>query len=115
MDTITIRDITMDCLIGDLDWERERRQPIRCDVTLGTDLRPAGTSDRLADTIDYAAVGKAVAEVMQGSRYYMVEALAEAIARRLLTDFPAHHATVTVHKQAHFPHARAIEVTITRP
>ncbi|MBI4237208.1 MAG: dihydroneopterin aldolase [Deltaproteobacteria bacterium] len=115
MDTITIRDIIVDCLIGDLDWERTQHQPIRCDITLATDLRPAGSSDRLADTIDYAAVGKTVASVMQASTYYMLEALAEAIARHVLRDFPAHHVTVTLHKPAHFPQAREVGVTITRP
>ena len=44
-----------------LPEEHQRAQPFEVDLDLELDLRPAGRSDRLADTVDYGAVTEAVA------------------------------------------------------
>lgn len=113
-DCITLTHIRADCIIGDLPWEREQRQPIRCDLQLFTDLRPAARSDRLADTIDYSAVGRQVVAFLQQSRYQMLEALAEGVATHLLELFPVQRVALTIWKQAHFPNVDEVAVTIVR-
>lgn len=113
-DCITLTGIRVDCIIGDLAWEREQRQPLRCDVQLFTDLRAAARSDRLADTIDYAAIGRQVVAFLQQSRYQMLEALAEGMATHILELFPAQRVALTIWKQAHFPSVDEVAVTIVR-
>ncbi len=69
------------------------------DVELACDLGPAGASDNLADTISYSDVYHIVAEIVQGSSFHLVEALAETIAQTLLARLPAAAAMVRVKKQ----------------
>lgn len=115
MDTISLLGIRADCIIGDLPWEREQRQPIRCNLELGVDMRCVGNSDRLADTINYAAVGAEVVRFLQTARYEMLEALAAGLAAMVLERFRPHTVTVTLWKKAHFPSTHEVRVRITRP
>jgi dihydroneopterin aldolase len=68
--------------------EREKREPQRfeVDVELWLDLRPAGTTDDLARTVDYGPVHEAVRSIMEGASRDLLEALAESIAAQLLAD-----------------------------
>jgi 7,8-dihydroneopterin aldolase/epimerase/oxygenase len=114
-DLIHIREICAECIIGDLEWERTKRQPIQCDLSLTTDLSCVGASDALAETIDYAAVGTAVHQFIANSQFQMLEALAEGIATLVLTTFCPTALTVTLWKSAHFPGAQRVGIEITRP
>ena len=58
------------------------------DVEATLDLRPAGQRDDLRATADYAAMYEQVRAVLEGPSRKLLEALAEEIARRLLTEFP---------------------------
>ena len=71
---------------GVLPEEKENPQPFAVDIELRVDLRPAGRSDDLADTVDYAAVSDAVSRVVSAERYALIERLAERIAEVCLTD-----------------------------
>ena len=77
-----------------------------------------GDDDALAATVDYSAVYLLVREEVTERRYRLIETLAQAIARRLLSDVPrVVHVTVRVHK----PHAplpgvvRDVFVEVARP
>ena len=61
MDTIFIRGLKVETIIGIYDWERTLVRPLVFDLELGTDTREAAASDRMRDSIDYAAVGDTVA------------------------------------------------------
>jgi dihydroneopterin aldolase/2-amino-4-hydroxy-6-hydroxymethyldihydropteridine diphosphokinase len=66
---------------GLLSEERTRAQPFEIDLDVELDLQPAGRSDDLADTVDYAAVGTAALGVISGPHVDLLERLAELIAR----------------------------------
>jgi dihydroneopterin aldolase len=68
--------------------ERELGRTISVDVDLTLDLSAAGRSDDLAAGVDYSAVYAAVKEAEAAGPYHLLEALAEAIAGRLLQGFP---------------------------
>ncbi len=79
--------------------ERVQGQRFIVDIRLATDLRAAGVSDNLAQTVNYSAVYKRVKAIVEGPPRDLIEALAEDIASALLADFPATTAvTVTVRK-----------------
>ena len=66
---------------------------------LAVDLRQAGQSDDLADTVSYSAVYKLVRRIVEGEPRNLIEAVAEEIAAEILTGFPpVDHVTVTVRK-----------------
>jgi dihydroneopterin aldolase len=79
--------------------ERVQGQRFIVDIRLATDLRAAGVSDNLAQTVNYSAVYKRVKAIVEGPPRHLIEALAEDIASALLADFPATTAVnVTVRK-----------------
>ena len=84
---------------GALPEERERGQPFLFDVTMG--VHDAGLrSDKLQDTVDYARVTACIREVSEGTRFNLIEALAGAIADRLLSTFEISWVRVRVRKPA---------------
>jgi len=99
-DKLVLTDLTFHACHGVLAEEKTRRQEFRVSVELETDLRRAGRTDALADAIDYCAVQAVVREVIEGAHRYLIEALAEDIARRLL---------------AGFRRARAVTVEVVKP
>jgi 7,8-dihydroneopterin aldolase/epimerase/oxygenase len=84
---------------GVLPAERALPARFRVDVELAADLRAAGRSDRLADTIDYTRAYELVREVIEGEPCNLLEAVAERIATSLLALERVEGATVRVAKQ----------------
>src|SRR5918999_6380785 len=79
--------------------ERALGQRFQVDVVLAVDLRRAGQSDDLADTVSYSAVYKLVRRIVEGEPRNLIEAVAEAIAGEILASFPlVEHVGVTVRK-----------------
>ncbi len=68
--------------------EQELGQRFDVDIALALDLRPAGASDDLGQTVSYAEVAKTVRAVVEGEPHRLLEAVAEEIARRLLGEHP---------------------------
>ena len=68
--------------------ERVLGQRFLVDVTIAADLRAAGASDDLTQTVSYSAAFKLVRAIVEGEPKDLIEAVAEAIANRLLESFP---------------------------
>lgn len=101
---------------GVLDEEQSRPQPFEVDVELAVDHTTAGESDRLEDTVDYAAVAEAVMRVIESEHHQLLERLATRIAEVCRADERVHGVTVTVRKL--HPPVRAlldhVSVTVDR-
>jgi dihydroneopterin aldolase len=78
--------------------ERELGQRFEVDVELGFDLSRAMASDALQDTIDYGRAYTIVREEVEEHEYQLLEALAGAMVRRLLTELPIIDVLVRVRK-----------------
>jgi len=78
--------------------EQVTPQPFEVDVELTLNLQPAGLSDELALTIDYGAVYEACRQIVESTRFNLIEALAEAIAHELLAGYPADEVAVRIRK-----------------
>jgi 7,8-dihydroneopterin aldolase/epimerase/oxygenase len=103
---------------GVLPEEKSRAQPFEADLDLSVDLAPAAASDRLSDTVDYAAVAERAAAIISGPpSYELLEALAGAVARATL-DADRRVASVTVSLRKLQPplavDIATVGVTITR-
>ncbi len=84
-DRIELRGLRVVGTHGVLAEEQERAQPFEVDLDLAVDLRPAGVSDALADTVDYGAVADTVAATVSGPRSFaLLEALAWHVADAVL-------------------------------
>jgi dihydroneopterin aldolase len=102
------------CVIGDLPQERDREQALKVDVELRLDLRPAGASDRLKDTVDYAALAEAVRTSLRQARFHMIEAAAQRVAEVCLLDRRVAAVRVRVEKRGAVSGLQAAAVVLTR-
>ena len=117
MDVISLRGLRVTGTHGVLTEEQSRAQPFEVDLDVHADLRPAGASDDLDDTVDYAALAEAAARIVSAERYHLLERVAERIAEVALGDERVQSVTVTVRKlRPPVPLDLAFTaVTITRP
>jgi dihydroneopterin aldolase len=86
-DRIVLADMAFFGRHGVSDDERSADQEIDVDVELEVDLAQAGASDELADTVNYSRVFDACREIVEGRSFKLLEAIGQAIASRVLTDF----------------------------
>jgi D-erythro-7,8-dihydroneopterin triphosphate epimerase len=113
-DRILIKDLLLRGIIGLNDWEREKKQDILINLTLFTDLRAAGKSDDIADSLNYRTITKAIITLVEeDSAYQTVEALAAAIAR-IAIDHGAPRVIVRVEKPGALRFAASVGVEIER-
>ena len=86
-DIVSIRDLSVEAVIGVYDWERETEQVLTFAVDMAADVAKAAASDDIADALDYSAVAKAVRTVVSEGRFQLIETAAEAVAQRLVADY----------------------------
>lgn len=83
-------------------------------LAIYADLRKAGQSDRFEDAVDYRAIKKRIVSMVENSRYYLMEAMAEAIAKICLDHPAVTKVQVRVDKPGALRFARSVGVEITR-
>jgi D-erythro-7,8-dihydroneopterin triphosphate epimerase len=114
LDKIFIKDLLLRCTVGIKPDEREKKQDVLIHLNLYGDLRKAGMSDNIKDTIDYAQLKKEVMKLVEGSSFYLVEKLAESIAELCFLDPKVEKVDVEIEKPGALRFARTVGVTITR-
>ncbi|MCL5103237.1 MAG: dihydroneopterin aldolase [Armatimonadetes bacterium] len=114
MDRIHIRDLTLNCIIGVYEQERESKQGVVINIALHADLREAGLTDDVEKTIDYKSVKQRVIALVENSKFHLVEALAEAIANVCLEFDRVEQVDVLVEKPGALRFARTVGVEISR-
>jgi dihydroneopterin aldolase len=97
-DTILLEGIQIPAALGVTAAERRMRRPVLLDLEIERDLRGAGASDRIRDTIHYTRVFELVADVAGNQEHKLVEALGERIAQAVLGKFAVDAVVVTVRK-----------------
>ena len=98
MDRILIDDLRVLTIIGALPHERELAQPLRIDLAIGLDLRNAGRSDELNDTVHYGLVCERVVEMARDSKDILLERLAAKVADVVLEFDLVEQVDVTITK-----------------
>ncbi|MFK5635753.1 dihydroneopterin aldolase [Ornithinimicrobium sp. LYQ103] len=83
---------------GVLEHERRDGQELVVDVVMALDLHPAGTTDELRRTVNYAEVAADVVAVVTGEPRDLIETVAEEIAARVLARPLVESVEVVVHK-----------------
>lgn len=83
---------------GVLPEEKTTPQRFIVDLELHKDLRPAGLSDDLLQTVNYDEVYRDVKNIVESNCFNLIEKLAETIADRVLKKYPVEAVKVTVYK-----------------
>jgi len=113
-DTIFLRGLRVDTVIGIWDWERKIRQTVSIDLEMGTDIRRAAKTDAVDDTLNYKSVAKRVQQFVADSEFQLVETMAENIAATVLAEFDVPWIDVTVNKPGAIRGAKDAGVKIRR-
>lgn len=98
MDRIELTGIRARGFHGVLPAERRDGQEFVVDVALSLDLRRAGVSDELRETVNYAAVAERVVAAIEGEPLDLIEALAARIVAGCWADPQVRAVDVCVHK-----------------
>ncbi|WP_420450626.1 2-amino-4-hydroxy-6-hydroxymethyldihydropteridine diphosphokinase [Ilumatobacter sp.] len=98
IDQIEITGLRAVTIVGALPHEREVPQPLRIDLVVDVDLRDAGRSDELGDTVHYGLVADRVVAIVEESKDVLLERLVARIADEVLR----------------FDRVDAVEVTLTK-
>ena len=97
-DVILLEGIQIPAALGVTAAERRTRRPVTLDLEVGLDLRDAGRVDRIQRTVHYKRIFEIVEDVAANQEHQLVEALADRIARAVLSKFDVDFVTVTVRK-----------------
>lgn len=113
-DAIHLRDLRAQCIIGTLGHERADPQEVIVNIALFADLAGACRSDRLEETVDYGRIEQEVVSMVEASSFYLLERLAEEVAKVCLADPRVDAVRVTVDKPAALHACRSVAVEIVR-
>jgi len=113
-DKLRINGLLVRPIIGLYPEERINRQDVLVTVTLEADLRRAGKTDRLEDSIDYKALKKSILKLAEESQFFLIERFAQAVADLSLKDPRVRQVTVSVQKPGALRFAQSAEVEICR-
>ena len=113
-DTIFLRDLRIDTVVGIWEWERKIRQTVSIDLEMGADIAKAAKTDSIDDTLNYKSVAKRVQQFVSESEFQLVETMAEKIAEIVLAEFEVPWIDVSVNKPGAIRGARDVGVRIRR-
>jgi dihydroneopterin aldolase len=114
MDSILMRDLRVEVLIGIHKREQHMPQTVSLDLEIGLPGDAVFASDRVADTIDYEQVVLRIQALAASGHFRLVETLADRIARLLLEEFAAPWVRVSAAKIGVLPNAKFVGVSIER-
>jgi dihydroneopterin aldolase len=113
-DTIFLRDLRVDTVVGIWDWERQIRQTVSIDLEMACDVRRAAATDDIENTLNYKAVAKRVQQFVGDSSFRLVETMAEKVAALILDEFSVPWVQVRINKPGAIRGARDVGVMIHR-
>ena len=114
MDIIFIRELKLETLVGFHKRELVSPQTVRLDLEIGIVNTNVFASDKVSDCIDYDRVATRIRELLAGTRFNLVETLAENVARMILDEFGAASVKVSAAKLGILKNAGLVGVTIER-
>ncbi len=114
MDSILIRDLRVEVLIGIHKREHHVPQIVSLDLEIGLPGDTVFATDRVSDTIDYEQVVLGIRKLGASGHFRLVETLADRVARLLLDEFGAPWVKVSAAKIGILPNARLVGVSIER-
>jgi FolB domain-containing protein len=98
-DQIVIKGLRLKTRVGVTDEERAQPQPVIVDIAIAADLSVAGTSDDLADTVDYDRTVTEVAALVNSAEARLLEHLATEVASLIVGFRGVQGVTVEIAKE----------------
>jgi len=113
-DKILIHGLKIACIIGTLPRERTKKQPVVIDLEFPAPVRKAAKRDNLRDALNYQKIAEYATTFVSRSRFYLIETLAERLAKNLLLEFKLKNILLRVSKRNAIRNAKSVSVEIFR-
>lgn len=113
-DFVHINRLKLRTIIGINPEERLNRQDVVISIRVRNDNRPAAASDSIEDAVNYRSISKDVIDLVEHSQFFLVEKMAEEIAKVVLKDTKAEACWVEVLKPGAVRFADSVGVSIER-
>ena len=114
MDTVYIRDLRIETIIGIYDWEREVKQTISLDLEMAHDIRKAADTDNIEYALNYKSIAKRLIAFVEQSEFLLVERMAEEVARIVLDEFSVPWLKLRVSKPGALRGSKDVGILIER-
>ena len=114
---IFIRNLKLRTFIGIEDWEIEHQQDVCINVTMKADLEKASQSDQIDDTVNYKTICKAIIQLVENNRFFLIEKMAGDICTLILKNKQVSSVTVCIDKPGalRFTDSVAVEIEAFQP
>jgi len=113
-DKVLIKDLTLKAIIGVNASERREKQDVVINVILWFDFTKATKTDNIYETVDYKKINKSIIEMVENSKFFLVETLAERIAQLCLQNKKVSKVKVTVEKPGALRFVRSVGAEVVR-
>jgi len=113
-DTVFIRELRIDTVIGVYDWERQVQQSLLLDLEMSANTAAGAASDDVADALDYSAVADRLRDYASSASVQLVETLAERLAGLVQDEFGVSWVRMRLCKPGAVAGARDVGVIIER-
>jgi dihydroneopterin aldolase len=114
MDLIFIRELRITTIVGQYPRERSNPQPLLFDIELAIPGDAGYVSDKLADTVNYAAVAAYVQHECDTHHFKLLERMADHLARGIINEFKTPYVKLAVAKLGIIKGIRQVGVLVER-
>jgi dihydroneopterin aldolase len=114
MDTVFLRGLKIDTVIGIYGWERRVRQTLIFDLEMSADVAKAAKTDKIEDALNYKSIAKRLQQYVGESEFELIETLAEECARIIREEFNVAWVKLTLNKKGAVRGATDVGVIIER-
>ena len=107
MNTISIVDLEITCIIGILPDERVKEQTLLLDIYLDVDFGDSIIADNINETIDYTKIAEIATQLAISKKYKLIESLCHDLNNLFLDTFKIiRQSKITVKKPNAIPKAK---------
>ena len=114
MHSIFNEDLEAETIVGAYEHERLQPQTLTVNIEIGLVSTQAFNSDKLKDTVDYAAVATLIKEELASTSFKLLERLAEHLCERIEARFEISHIRLRIAKSGIVPGAKRVGVSLSR-
>ena len=115
MNTISIVDLEITCIIGILPNERVKEQTLLLDIYLDVDFGGSNIADDINETIDYTKIAEMATQLGISKKYKLIESFCYDLNNLFLDTFQIiQHSKITVKKPNAIPKAKYAAYTMKK-
>lgn len=114
VDKVYIEGLTFQTTIGYYEWEKQIKQTLVIDLTMGWNTALAAENDELAKTLNYAEISEVIVKFANENPVDLIETLAERIAAFLIAQYNIPWLRIKLMKPTAVHNATTVAVEIER-